>query len=255
MAKEVSVGKDFIKGIWEQNPIFRQVLGMCPVLAVTSKLESAVGMAVATTFVLVMSSFIISIVRKLIPDQVRIAAYVVVIATFVTVVDYVMKATQPELSATLGMFIPLIVVNCLILGRAEAFASKNTPIRSVLDAIGMGIGFLVALSMLASVREILGMGTIFGIQVMPSSFVKWNLMTQAPGAFITLGLMLAFIFHLEMKKQRKLRAVIVDAHLEKRAIIEENKLRIEQEKAAKAAAAKAAKAADSVNLTNSSEEK
>jgi electron transport complex protein RnfE len=232
--KKVSAMKDFTKGIWEQNATFRQIIGMCPVLAVTVKVESAIGMALATTFVLVFSSLIISIIRNIIPDQVRIAAYVVVIATFVTIIDYVVKALFPVLSLQLGVFMPLIVVNCLILGRAEAFASKNNPWRSTLDAIGMGVGFLVALIILSSIRELLGMGTILGIQIMPSSFVKWNLMTQAPGAFITLGLLIGLFVSLEMKKARKVRDKIVTAQKEKslslKNKIEEFRLEAENKK-------------------------
>lgn len=244
MAKQVSLGQDFIKGLWEQNPIFRQVLGMCPVLAVTSKLENGIGMALATTFVLVCSSFIISLIRKLIPTQVRIAAFIVVIASFVTVVELLMNAFAPAIAASLGMFIPLIVVNCLILGRQEAFASKNTPLRATVDALGMGFGFLIALSVLSTVREVLGMGTLLGMQVMPSSFIKWNLMTQAPGAFITLGLMLGAIVMMDMRGDAKKRQPAVDAHIAHHERIEARRTEMREAaaeaKAKKAAAAKAA---------------
>lgn len=243
MAKQLSMGQEFVKGLWDQNPILRQLLGMCPVLAVTSKLENGIGMALATTFVLVSSSFIISLVRKAIPTQVRIAAFIVVIATFVTIVDLLMSAFAPALAESLGMFIPLIVVNCLILGRQEAFASKNTPIRAVVDALGMGFGFVIALSMLSAVRELLGMGTLLGFQIMPDSFVKWNLMTQAPGAFITLGLMIGAIVLFDTKKAAKERQPAIDRHIAHHDKINHRRLEIKEAAEQAAAAAKARKAA------------
>ncbi len=247
MAKQLTMGQDFVKGLWEQNPVLRQILGLCPVLAVTTKLENGIGMALATTFVLVCSSLIISLVRKAIPTQVRIAAFIVVIATFVTIVDLLMAAFVPALAESLGMFIPLIVVNCLILGRQEAFASKNNPIRAVVDALGMGLGFLIALSLLSAVRELLGMGTLLGIQIMPDSFITWNLMTQAPGAFITLGLMIGAIVMSDMRKTAKKRQPAIDAYNEEVKRIENRRLEIKaaaekaaaELKAKKAAAAKA----------------
>ena len=148
MKKQVTLLREFTKGLWEINPTFKQILGMCPTLAVTVSAINGIAMALATTFVLVFSSLLISIVRKWIPNQVRIASYIVIIATFVTIVDLVMKAQFVELSKALGPFIPLIVVNCIILGRAEAFASKNNPLRSVLDALGNGVGFLISLFVL-----------------------------------------------------------------------------------------------------------
>jgi electron transport complex protein RnfE len=247
MAKQLTMGQDFVKGLWDQNPVLRQLLGLCPVLAVTTKLENGIGMALATTFVLVCSSLIISLVRKAIPTQVRIAAFIVVIATFVTIVDLLMAAFVPALAESLGMFIPLIVVNCLILGRQEAFASKNNPIRAVIDAFGMGIGFLIALGMLSAIRELLGMGTLLGIQIMPDSFVTWNLMTQAPGAFITLGLMVGAIVMGDMRKAAKKRQPAIDAHNAEFAKSENKRLELKaaaekaaaELKAKKAAAAKA----------------
>lgn len=192
MSNKVSLSREYLKGLWENNPIFKQVLGMCPTLAVTVSAINGIAMALATTFVLVFSSLIVSLIRKLIPAQVRIASYILIIATFVTIVDLVMKAQFPELSKSLGPYIPLIVVNCIILGRQEAFASKNTPFRSVLDALGMGSGFLLALFVLGSIREILGTRTILGLQVMPDFYEPWLIMILPAGAFLTLGLLMGF---------------------------------------------------------------
>ena len=160
MSKQISLAKEYTKGLWDQNPVFKQILGTCPTLAVTVSVMNGIAMALATTFVLVFSSFIISLVRKLIPSQVRIAAYIVIIASFVTIVDLVMRAQFPDLSKSLGPYIPLIVVNCIILGRAEAFASRNTIFRSVLDALGMTVGFTLALFVLGAIREVAGAGTL-----------------------------------------------------------------------------------------------
>jgi Na+-translocating ferredoxin:NAD+ oxidoreductase subunit E len=192
MKKQVTLSKEYIKGIWEINPVFRQLLGLCPTLAVTVTLINGIAMALATTFVLVFSAVLISFVKKLIPSQVRIAAYIVVIASFVTVADLVMKAQFPDLSKALGPFIPLIVVNCLILGRVEAFASKNTPSRALLDALGTGTGFFIALSAMSAVREIIGSGTLLGYKVMPDTFEPWLIMILPAGAFLTLGLLIGF---------------------------------------------------------------
>lgn len=192
MSNKVSLSREYLKGLWESNPIFKQVLGMCPTLAVTVSAINGIAMALATTFVLVFSSLIVSLIRKLIPAQVRIASYILIIATFVTIVDLVMKAQFPELSKSLGPYIPLIVVNCIILGRQEAFASKNTPLRSVLDALGMGSGFLLALFVLGSIREIFGTRTILGLQVMPDFYEPWLIMILPAGAFLTLGLLMGF---------------------------------------------------------------
>ena len=205
MKKEKGLFYEFYKGLWEINPTFKQILGMCPTLAVTVSAINGIAMALATTFVLVFSSLLISLIRKLIPSQVRIAAYIVVIATFVTIVDLVMKAQFPELSKALGPFIPLIVVNCIILGRAEAFASKNGPLSSVMDALGNGAGFLISLFVLGSIREVIGSGTILGYVVMPESFETWIIMILPAGAFLTLGLMMgganAFVNRRKKKEQ------------------------------------------------------
>ncbi len=181
--------KDFVRGLWKENPVFVQVLGMCPTLAVTTKAVFGLSMGLATTFVLVSSSVVISLLRKHVPAQVRIPIFTVIIATFVTAADYFLKANFYEISKALGPYVPLIVVNCVILGRAEAFASKQSVGRSFLDALGMGIGFTLALIVLGSVREILGSGSIFEMQIMPDSFTKWVVMVLPAGAFLTLGLL------------------------------------------------------------------
>jgi len=194
MAK--TIAQDFTKGLWAEIPPFRLVLGLCPILAVTKTLENGVGMGIATTFVLICSNIIISLSRNVIPKKVRIACYIVVIATFVTVVEIVMKAYTYELFLKLGIFIPLIVVNCILLGRAEAFASKNNVIHSMADGVGIGVGYTLSLSALSIFREILGSGTLTMpftstlIPVMGASFKPFTFMVEAPGAFVCLGLML-----------------------------------------------------------------
>lgn len=176
-----------VKGIWRENPVFVMLLGMCPVLAVTNSVVNALAMGLATTFVLVMSSAIVSLVRKVIPREVRIASFILIIATFVTVVEYVMQAISLDIHKALGAFISLIVVNCVILGRAEAFASKNAVGKSMLDALGMGAGFTVACLSLGGVRELLGTGSLAGVSVLGSSFEPWAIMVLPGGAFFVLG--------------------------------------------------------------------
>ncbi|MCX8057492.1 MAG: electron transport complex subunit E [Ignavibacteria bacterium] len=210
MKKPVSLTQEYIKGLWEINPIFKQILGMCPTLAVTVSAINGLAMGLATTFVLVFSSVIISSIRKIVPSQVRIATYILIISTFVTIVDLVMKAKFPELSKALGPFIPLIVVNCIILGRAEAFASRNNVLRSFLDALGNGSGFLIALLVLGSIREMLGTRTIFGVQVLPNQFTPWMVMILPAGAFITLGLLLGFAnAFTKWQEQKNKKSVLV----------------------------------------------
>lgn len=179
-------------GIIDENPTFVQVIGMCPTLAVTSSAVNGVGMGLSTTAVLICSNFFISLIRKIVPDSVRIPCYIVVIATFVTIVQMVLKAFVPSLNASLGVFIPLIVVNCLILARAEAFASKNGPVASLFDGIGMGLGFTLALGILGACRELLGSGTIFGVGILPESCTTL-LMILPPGAFITLAFLMVIV--------------------------------------------------------------
>ncbi|MEW6506446.1 MAG: electron transport complex subunit E [Bacteroidota bacterium] len=202
MKEKKSLGYEYLKGLWEVNPVFKQVLGMCPALAVTVSVMNGLAMALATTFVLVFSSLLISFIRKLIPNQVRIAAFIVIIATFVTIADLVMKAKFPELSKALGPFVPLIVVNCIILGRAEAFASKNSPFRSLIDALGNGTGFLIALVVMGGIREIIGSRTLLGYQVLPNGFEPWLIMILPAGAFLTLGLLMGLAnFYVDRKNR------------------------------------------------------
>ncbi|MGK9369301.1 electron transport complex subunit RsxE [Melioribacter sp. Ez-97] len=223
MKKQISYWKEFTKGLWEINPTFKQVLGMCPTLAVTVSAINGVAMALATTFVLIFSSLLISLIRKWIPNQVRIAAYIVVIATFVTIADLVMKAKFPELSKALGPFVPLIVVNCLILGRAEAFASKNNPLRSLLDALGNGAGFLIALALMGSIRELLGNRTVFGFQILPESFQPLLIMILPAGAFITLGLMMGLANSYMNKKKKSEIDSVISKYKERKVIVGEGK--------------------------------
>lgn len=186
--KQNSISYEVAKGLWNDNPVLIQLLGLCPTLAVTNSAVNGLAMGMATTTVLLCSSILISLIRSIIPAQVRIASYIVVIATFVTVVDKFLAAYTPEISKALGAFIQLIVVNCLILGRQEAFSSKNNVGRAILDAVGMGIGFTWVLFLLGVVREVLGDGSILGFAVMPESFNTWLIMILPPGAFLTLGL-------------------------------------------------------------------
>jgi electron transport complex protein RnfE len=192
-----SIVQEFTKGLWDEIPPFRLVLGLCPVLAVTKSVENGIGMGVATTFVLVCSNVLVSSLRKVIPAKVRIACYIIIIATFVTVVELVMQAFAYPLFLKLGIFIPLIVVNCIVLGRSEAFASKNGIFRSLLDGLGIGVGFTLSLSALAAVRELIGTGdlTIWEkpIQILGPSYQPFSFMVEAPGAFVALGLMLCLM--------------------------------------------------------------
>ncbi|MFZ2899248.1 MAG: electron transport complex subunit E [Saprospiraceae bacterium] len=193
---------EFIKGLWRENPVFVQVLGMCPTLAVTNSTMNAIAMGLATAFVLIMSNILVSSLRNFIPKQVRIASYILIIATFVTMVDYMIQAISVDLHKSLGAFISLIVVNCVILGRAEAFASKNTIGKSIMDALGMGLGFTFALICLGVVREILGSGSVLGYSFFPDNFQEWVVMILPAGGFFTLAMWL-LIFN--GAKQRKLK--------------------------------------------------
>ncbi|MDA3882030.1 MAG: electron transport complex subunit E [Bacteroidales bacterium] len=192
--------QNFTKGFLKENPVFVLLLGMCPVLGVTSSAINGLGMGLATTFVLVMSNTVVSLVKKQIPSKVRIPSFIVIIASFVTIVEMVMEGFLPELYNQLGLFIPLIVVNCLILGRAEAFASKNNFISSVIDGLGMGLGFTFALTLLGTVREMLGSGTIFNVSFVPENAQTFLLFVMPPGAFIALGFLIAFINRLKHKR-------------------------------------------------------
>ncbi len=199
----MSAMNELTKGFFKENPIFKQALGMCPFLAVTSSVENAIGMGAAATFVLVASNFLVSLFRKAIPAKVRIPAYIVIIATFVTLVDLLMNAYVPALHRNLGIFIPLIVVNCIILGRAEGYANKNTVFHSILDGIGMGIGFTLAMVIMATFREILGNGSWLNINLLGEAYQNQPLLIAilAPGAFILMGFILGF-FNI-MEKRRK----------------------------------------------------
>ncbi len=185
--------KYFTNGLIKNNPSFVLVLGTCPALAVTTAAMNGVGMGLASTFVLVCSNLLVSLLKNVIPDKVRIAAFIVVIATFVTIVDLVMKAYTPDLYKTLGIFIPLIVVNCIILGRAEAFAQKNKVSRAVLDGLGMGLGFTLALTIMGGIREILGNGSIFDIRLMSQETKTILIFILPPGAFLTYGYLIAIM--------------------------------------------------------------
>ncbi|MCW8904034.1 MULTISPECIES: electron transport complex subunit RsxE [Sedimenticola] len=194
----------FMRGLWEENPVFVMLLGLCPVLAVTNSTMNAIAMGLATLFVLVASSTLVSLLRKMIPKQVRIATYIIIIATFVTIVDYVIQAISLDLYNALGAFIQLIVANCVILGRAEAYASKQKVGASVINAIGMGTGFTIALLCLGTVRELLGAGTILGVQIFSSNFEPWVVMILPPGGFFVLGAWLLLFDYLKQRKEQKL---------------------------------------------------
>lgn len=189
--------KYFTNGLIKENPTFILVLGTCPTLAVTTAAMNGIGMGLATTFVLVFSNLFISLLKNFIPDKVRIVAFIVVIATFVTIVDLVMKAYTPELYKALGIFIPLIVVNCIILGRAEAFAQKNTVYNSILDGLGMGLGFALAITLMASIREVLGNGSIFDFRLVSQEAKTILIFILPPGAFLTYGYLIAIMYRIK----------------------------------------------------------
>ncbi len=201
--KEKSGLSVFLNGLIKENPTFVQLLGMCPTLAITTTLFNGLGMGLSATAVLVMSNILISLLRKFVPDKVRIAAYVVIIATFVTIVDMSLKAFLPELASSLGTFIPLIVVNCIILARAEAFASKNSVVKSALDGLGMGLGFTGALCIISAVREFFGSGTIWGIEIYGKTITPPAIIGMPPGGFIVLGLLIALINFIVAKKKKE----------------------------------------------------
>ncbi|KIH77619.1 electron transport complex protein RnfE [Geoalkalibacter ferrihydriticus] len=192
----------FTRGLWRENPVFKLLLGLCPVLAVTTSAENGLGMGLATTFVLLCSNIVVSLLRKVIPGKVRIPAFIVVIASFVTLVQLAMEAYMYDLHKALGIFIPLIVANCLILGRAEAFASKNPLRAAVIDGVGMGLGFTLALFILGAVRELFGAGTLLGVTLLGGGYQPFLLMILPPGAFITLGFLLAGMNRIESARSR-----------------------------------------------------
>ena len=190
-------------GLIDENPTFIQLLGMCPTLAVTTSVINALGMGLSATFVLISSNMVISMLRKCIPSKIRIASYVVIIATFVSVIEMLLKAYIPSLSKSLGVFIPLIVVNCIILARAESFASQNKVLPSIIDGLGMGLGFTLALCILGSVREVIGNGTLFNIALFGESFKPALIFILSPGAFITLGIILGIKNAITLRKEAK----------------------------------------------------
>ncbi len=197
----MSLKENLLKGFVKENPVFIMALGLCPTLAVSSSLSNSLGMGLASMSVLLGSNVIISLIKNWIPAKVRIPCYIVVIASFVSVIDMLMHAFLPALHKSLGLFIPLIVVNCLILGRAEAFASKNGVLDSLIDAVSMGLGFTFALSVLGIIRELLGSGKVLGFQIMPDAYQPMLIAILAPGAFITLGFIMGFINLVQKKEQ------------------------------------------------------
>lgn len=201
--KKTSFISAFFNGLIKENPTFVLMLGMCPTLAVTTGVINGIGMGLSTTAVLICSNIVISLLRKFIPNKIRIASYIVIVAGFVTVVEMLLKAYLPSLSQSLGIYIPLIVVNCIILGRAEAFASKNTVVASAGDGLGMGLGFTCALALIGSVREILGAGTFAGISLFGSGFQPMSIMILPPGAFLTLGILIAIINSITKKVKKE----------------------------------------------------
>lgn len=194
---------EFLKGVWRENPVFIAVLGMCPVLAVSNTAVNSLAMGLATMFVLVGSSILVSLFRKVIPKQVRITSFIIIIATFVTVIDFTLSALFPLVHKELGAFVALIVVNCLILGRQEAFASKNNLKLALADALGMSVGFAFALFCLGAIREILGNGSLFGVSLFGEGFEPWIVMILPPGGFFTLGFLLLFFNWLQERKASK----------------------------------------------------
>lgn len=196
--------KDFIKGVWKENPTFVLTLGMCPTLAVTSNALNGASMGIATTFVLALGNLVISLIRKAVPNKIRIPVYIVVIAALVTIIEMLMKAYAPtSICESLGIFIPLIVVNCIVLGRAEAFASKNGPLRSFFDGLGMGAGFTLSLSVIGCLREFLSTGSLFDVKMITAWTTDFMLPSSAPGAFIILGCLMALMNYMNFKKSLK----------------------------------------------------
>ena len=216
----MNYGKEFTKGILKENPTLVGLLGMCPTLAVTTGAFNGIGMGLSTMFVLICSNLVISLLRKFIPQQVKLPCYIVIIASFVTLIQFLVHGFVPALYTSLGAFLELITVNCIILGRAEMFACKNNPLASILDGAGMGLGFTLALFLMGSVREILGSGTWLGFQVIPESVAKVSIMTQAPGAFFCFGLLMAGCVWLEGK---------LDARIERKSCCDLDNLKKEAE--------------------------
>jgi electron transport complex protein RnfE len=205
MPRQTTPAQDLTRGIWRENPVLIQMLGLCPSLAVTNTVENSIAMGLATFFVLVCSSILVSSFRKLIPNEVRISTYILIIATFVTVADMALEALVPEIHKALGAFIALIVVNCMILGRQEAFASKNTVPRAILDAVGSGIGFIIALLMMGTIREVLGYGTFLGFPLLGSNYEPWIIFILPPGGFFTIAFILLALNAWQRRKLERAR--------------------------------------------------
>lgn len=222
MSKTYHFGKQLKDGLFTNNPVLVQLLGMCPTLAVTTSVSNAIGMGLAATAVLICSNLLISLLRKFIPKQVRIAAYIVIISGFVTAIELLMKAYFYDLYGSLGLFIPLIVVNCIILARAEAFASRNPVLPSMVDGLSMGLGFTLALTLLGSVRELLGAGTLLGFPMLGSSYQPALLLIQPAGAFLTLGVLIAVVQKIRNTKQDKERIAKLTANDETKSGEEEH---------------------------------
>ena len=203
MSSKTKMSSVFLNGVLTENPTFRLVLGMCPTMAVTTAAINGIGMGLAATFVLIGSNTVISILRKFVPDEVRIPAFVLIICTFVTMVQMLLQAFVPSLYESLGMFIPLIVVNCIILARAEAFASKNGVLASAVDGAGMGIGFTLALTLIAGIRDLIGAGTIFGVSVFGGGYEPMLVMILPTGGFLTLGILMGIINALAQRTEKK----------------------------------------------------
>ena len=216
----MNFNKQLKDGLIYQNPVLVQVLGMCSTMAITTSVANGFGMGISVLIILTLSNIFISLLRKIIPNEVRIACYIVVIAGFVTIVDLCLQAFVPDIAESLGVFIPLIVVNCIILGRAEMFACKNSVVDSALDGIGMGIGYTLTVTLMASIREILGSGTWLGFTVLPESMAKMSIMTQAPGAFFCYGVLMAGCIWLEGK---------LDARIERKSCCDLDNLKKEAE--------------------------
>ena len=200
--RKPTAGEDFVRGLWKENPTFVQMLGMCPTMAVTNVLANGIAMGLATMFVLVGSGLFVSLFRKYIAHEVRITSYILIIATFVTLADLLLAASFPEISKALGPFIPLIVANCLLLGRAEAFAAKVGPVRAVADGMGMGLGFTLSLAAMSALRELLGRGSLLGYDIMGPRWEPWVFMVLPPGGFFTLGLLLITVAWVGQRRRR-----------------------------------------------------
>ena len=207
MPTKTTPGQDFTRGIWRENPVLIQMLGLCPALAVSNTVMNSLAMALATFFVLFCSSLLVSLFKNYIPQEVRISTYILIIATFVTLADMILEALVPETHKALGAFIALIVVNCIILGRQEAFASKNTVVRSLLDAVGTGIGFIIVMLMMGSIREVLGYGTFLGYSVFGANYEPWIIFILPPGGFLTIGFILLGLNWWERRRLERAKTV------------------------------------------------